>query len=461
MMRFFIALFICIAFAPQAFAAPEVGTTKVLNIQTLKTKSGIEAWLVEDKSVPVISISFSFDGGLIYDPEDKPGVGRLVSILLDEGAGELQSQEFQKQLSNNAISMSFTSGRDAFYGRLKTLKSNKNKAFDLLEQALTKPRFDSEAVERMRAANISDINDDMGSPAWLVARIFNGSLFEGHYYAEPGFGNLSSMSLITRQDLIDFTKAQFARNVLKVSIAGDISKADAQDAIEQIFGNLPEKAEEVEAKDITLAHPGKTIMLPLDTPQTFITVGQKGIRRSDPTWYAASIMNFILGGGDFDARLMKEVREKRGLTYGIYSSLTSMKYTSMVQATLSTSNDKAEEALKVLKEEWAKMAKTGPTETELRNAKAYLTGSLLLELTSTGDIAETMNSIQRDDLGVDYINQYTSLMNAVTLDDVQKAAQTILKPEELTTVMVGQPKNINVDILLDTPPGMDEIVEKK
>lgn len=457
-MRFFIALFICLIFAPAAYAAPD---DKVLNIQTLKTKSGIEGWLVEDKSVPVISISFSFDGGLIYDPEDKPGVGRLVSILLDEGAGELQSQEFQKQLSNNAISMSFTSGRDAFYGRLKTLKVNKKKAFDLLEQALTKPRFDSEAVERMRAANINDINDDMGDPAWLVARIFNGSLFEGHYYAEPGFGNLSSMSQITRQDLVDFTKSQFARNVLKVSIAGDISKADAQDAIEQIFGSLPEKAEEVEAKDVTLAHPGKTIMLPLDTPQTFITVGQKGIRRSDPTWYAASIMNFILGGGDFDARLMKEVREKRGLTYGIYSSLTSMKYTSMVQATLSTSNDKAEEALKVLKEEWAKMAKTGPTETELRNAKAYLTGSLLLELTSTGDIAETMNSIQRDDLGVDYINQYTSLMNAVTLDDVQKAAQTILKPEELTTVLVGQPKNINVDILLDTPPGMDEVAEKK
>lgn len=458
MMRPFIFAFFIITFfcTPAHATAPD----KILNVQKIETPGGIEAWVVEDKTVPVISMNFSFDGGLAYDPEDKPGVGRLVSILLDEGAGEMDSEKFQAQLSDNSIQMGFTAGRDAFYGRLKTLRSRRTLAFDLLRMALNSPRFDDDSIDRMRNANISQIKDDIGDPSWLVARTFNGMVFEGHQYALPGLGTLTSMPEITRDDLLEFTRSQFARNVLKVTVAGDISKEEAAKLIDSVFGTLPEKAEETDVGETTLKYEGKTILLPLDTPQTYISAGETGIRRDDPDWHAAVVMNYILGGSGFDARLMKEIREKRGLTYGVYSSLSSMDHAALLQVNLSSGNDKVEEALKLLRQEWSKMAKNGPTEQEVADAKSYLTGSLLLDLTSTNDISGTLNGFQREKLDFDYINQRNALIEAVTVDDVKRVAARLLKTGSLTTVLVGHPKNIIADIMLDHPPGMTIPKEK-
>ncbi len=428
---------------------------KVLDVRGFKSKDGIEAWLLQDSTVPVIAISFSFEGGLAYDPEDKPGVGRLVSILLDEGAGNLDSQQFQSQLANSAISLSFSAGRDAFYGQLKTLRENKEAAFDLLHLALTAPRFDKDAITRMKNANISQIKDDSGNPEWLVARSFNGMIFEGHAYARPGYGNLASMQSITRDDLVQFTKDQFAKEVLKVAIVGDITEEEAKRALDKIFGTLPVKADPLNTSEAPISYAGKTILLPLDTPQTFISIGQKAISHLDQDWHAAIIMNHILGGGGFGTRLMEEIREKRGLTYGVYSALNSMDHAALIQANMSCGNEKTEEALKILREQWDKFTREGPTEQEVADAKSYLTGSLLLSLTSTGDIADTLNSLQRDNLGINYINDRNSLINAVTAEDVRRVAARILKAEELTTILVGQPKNIKADILLDKPPGME------
>lgn len=449
MIRFILALSVVLFLTSPAAA-------KTLDVQVIKSKSGIEAWLVEDKTVPVISINFSFDGGLVYDPEDKPGVARLVSILLDEGAGEMDSQTFQEKLENNAISLSFSPGRDAFNGQLKTLRDNKDLAFQLLNLALTKPRFDRDAIERMKNANISEIKQNMGDPNWLVARSFNGMLFEGHFYAQPGNGHLDSMSRITRNDLIAYTEDQFARNVLKVSIAGDISKEEAEEALDAIFESLPSTAASFSGDPVELKYPGKTILLPLNTPQTFVIVGEQGLPRTDKDWHAAMVMNYILGGGAFDSRLMKEIREKRGLTYGIYSSVSNMKYVDLIQASMSTSNDKAEEAINILKKEWTQMAETGPTEEEVRDAKDYLTGSLLLELTSTGDISGALNSFQQDGLSHDYINQRNGLIKSISTADVKRAAKRILTIDKLTTILVGQPRNISADVMLDQPPGMRE-----
>jgi zinc protease len=194
-------------------------------------------------------------------------------------------------------------------------------------------------------------------------------------------------------------------------------------------------------------------MLPLDTPQTFVSAGGLGIGHKDRDWHAAVVMNYILGG-DSEGRLMTEIREKRGLTYGAYSSISSMKHAALIQASFSASNEKVEEALRVLKAQWKEMAARGVTARELDEAKSYLTGSLLLQLTSTEDISSTLNSIQRDDLGPDYINTRNAAIEGVTLDDVRRVAARLLKAEDLAVVLVGQPKNINVDILLDKPPGM-------
>lgn len=463
MIRYFIILLFCLglistppAHAETSASARIMPVKKILDVVEIKAPQGAQAWLVQDGNVPVISISFSFEGGLIYDPEDKPGVARLVSILLDEGAGTIKSQDFQKKMSDLAMSMSFTAGRDAFTGELKTLTVNKDQAFDLLHMALTKPRFDEDAILRMKNANIAEIRSNIGDGSWLVARAFNGMIFENHFYAKPGYGDLVSMQTIMRQDLLDYVTAQFGRNVLRISIAGDITKEEAETAIDRIFSDLPEKAEETEAKDITLAYPGKTILLPLDMPQTYIQVAQDGISRKDPDWAAAVVMNYILGGGSFESRLMTEIRVRRGLTYGVYSSLNSMHYTSLLQVAMSSSNENVSEALTILRREWQRMASEGPTPAEVGDAQSYLTGSLLLGLASTDDISGTLNALQQDDLDINYINDQPARINSVTPDDVKRVAARILQADHLTTVLVGKPKDINPDILLDKPPGMRE-----
>lgn len=458
-MRFpsrFYRLILAAAFILLAAAPLRAAHADVLDVQVITTPADIEVWLVEDHTLPVISMNFSFDGGLSLDPEDKPGVAKLVSILLDEGAGDIRSQAFQQQLSNNAISLTFTPGRDAFHGQLKTITANKDTAFNLLSLALTKPRFDNDAIERMKNANTSDIRASLGDPSWLVARSFNGMIFEGHYYGAPGAGHLDSMRKITRRDLQDFTQSQFARSLLRVAIAGDITAAEAAAAVDRIFAALPAQSNIPAPKKAVTAYAGKTVLLPLNTPQTYVSIGMPGISREDKDWHAALVMNYILGGGSFDARLMKEVREKRGLTYGIYTSLVTMKYADLLQTSFSTSNDKAEEALTVIRDEFNRMAKDGPDADEIADAKAYLTGSLALELTSTGDIANALSSMQIDNLPPDYINRRNDMIKAVTAADVKAAARRLLKTEAMTTILVGQPQNINVDILLDKAPGMTD-----
>lgn len=467
MIRFALALCITLtllagpAWAQTAEATPAEKTTgKILDVKAFKDSSGIEVWLVEDHSIPVISVNFSFEGGLANDPENKPGVARLVSILLDEGAGNIRSQDFQARLSDNAIEMTFTAGRDAFYGQMRTLTQNRDMAFDLLSLALSQPRFDPDAIERMKNANVAQIQHDMGDPSWLVARSFNGMLFSGHAYSQPGAGHLASMAAITRQDLVDFAKAQFGRDALKISIAGDITEAEVKRLVEKTFAPLPLQADVAEGSFIQPKYAGKTILYPLDTPQTQISIGGAGIPRADKDWHAAVVMNYILGSGNFDARLMREIREKRGLTYGIYSSLQSMKQSALITAAFATSNEKAEEALSVFREEWKRMAEGGATDAEIADAKAYLTGSLLLELTSTGDIAATLNGLQRDGLDPNYINRRNQELMNVTAADVKRVAARLLKADELTFVLVGKPQGIKPDILLDRPPGMKEPARK-
>ena len=426
-------------------------------VDRIVSDTGIEAWLVEDHSLPIVTMKFAFAGGLIHDPEDKAGLAKLASILLDEGAGDIKSQAFQAQLTNNAIYMSFTPGRDAFMGSLRTTSEHKKLAFELLNLALNKPRFDPDAIGRMKDALAAEIKTNKGDPAWLSARTFNGIVFEGHFYSQPGGGTLSSLSRITRNDLVDFAKSQFAQNLLSIVIVGDITKDEAHAMITQVFGTLPEKSDRPEGKTATQVHAGKTVLLPIDTPQTYIAIAQPGISRTDKDWYTAQVMAYILGGGGFDSRLMREVREKRGLTYGIFSSLLTQDYANVLQTTLSVGNAKTSEALTVIRDEFARMSDTKVSKQELEDAKSYLIGALPLELTTTNDIADVLMSLRLSNLTPDELSVRAKRINAVTAKDIQEMAKRLLDPSLMTTILVGQPEGINVDIMLDRAPGLGDV----
>jgi zinc protease len=449
----FAVLFAFFAPAPAPAAAQEAPR---LNVQRVTSPGGIEAWLVEDHSLPLVTMKFFFRGGLINDPEDKPGVAKLVSVLLDEGAGEMRSQAFQAQLSNHAIGMAFSPGRDAFYGTLRSTSEHKQLGFDLLRMALTRPRFDADAVTRMKNALSADITTNLGDPAWLSARTFNGIVFEGHYYAQPGGGTLSGIAAITRRDLEEFVRSQFTRDALRVVVVGDMTPAETMAMLDGVFGALPAKGHLPQGRNATLAHAGRTVMLPLDTPQTYIALAQPGVPRTDREWYTAQVMTFILGGGSFDARLMREVREKRGLTYGIYSSLLTQQDGQVLQTTLSVGNAKTAEALAVIRDEFKRMADAGVTAEELANAKSYLIGSMPLELTTTSDIADALSGLQLFDLGPQELAERRANIESVTAGDIKTLARRLLDPASMTTILVGQPEGIDVDILLDSAPGLDQ-----
>ncbi len=453
----FVAVLICVVFL---LATPTVvvaaSQTAQLDVQVLNMSGGGQAWLVEDHSLPLVTMKFAFAGGLVNDPEDKLGVAKLVSVLLDEGAGNMKSQDFQAQLSNHAIGLSFTPGRDAFHGALRTTSQHRALAFDLLKGAITAPRFDNDAISRMKNALTAELQNNLGDPAWLSARTFNGVVFEGHYYAHPGGGTVEGLAAVTRRDLQDFVASQFAQDLLRVVIVGDMTKAEAEAMMADVFGSLPAQGRLPEVKPAVLANPGKAVFLPLDTPQTYIAIAQPGVARTAPDWYAAQVMAFILGGGSFDARLMREVREKRGLTYGVYASLLAQQHGAVLQTTLSTANEKAAEAVSVIRDEFARMAAEGVSAEELADAKSYLIGSMPLELTTTGDIADALMSLQLFGLPPDELDRRAEYIRAVTAKDVQTIAQRLLDPAQTTTILVGQPEGIDVDILLDRAPGLGD-----
>lgn len=414
---------------------------KYLDIQNIRSDSGITAWLVEDHSIPVISMTFSFENaGAKNDPEHLQGRAMLASNTMDEGAGELDAQAFQKRLLDESISLSFSASRDHFGGSLKTLTKNKASAFYLLKLALTRPRFDDEAIERMKNANISRIKSSIGNPRWIAARLQNDILFDGHPYALNAGGTISGLEHINAEHLREFHKT-LGKNSLVIGIAGDISAEDAKFMLDNVFGELPD-IENKEPALFDIKHGGQTYIFEKDIPQSVVEIAQDGIRRADADYYAAYVMNFILGESGFGSRLMEEIREKRGLTYGIYSYFREYAETQTLHVSTSTANDTVGEMITLIHQEWENMKAEPVSEEELSSAKSYLIGSLPLSLTSTGSIASILLSLQLDDLPIDYLDKRAEHINAVTAEDILNTAKERLHAKNFTTIIVGQPTGI-------------------
>lgn len=435
--------------------SPLKAEEKMLDIQEITSDGGIKAWLVEDQTLPIISIKFSFKGaGAIRDGQDKQGLARLLSNIMDEGAGDLTSQEFQKSLSDNSISLSFNSGRDNFSGQVKTLSRNKDKAFNLLKLALTKPRFDTEPVERMRLSNITRVKSSMGDPGWIAARIFNDVVFQGHPYALNSGGTLSSLPAITIDDLKAFKKNWLTKDRLMVGATGNINKKELAKILDQIFGDLPATGKQETIKDHKVQNSGKSFYFEQDIPQTMISMVIPSIKRDDPDYYALQVMNYIFGGGGFGSRLMTEIREKRGLTYGIYSGLLSQKHLKGFTISTSTKNESVKEMRTLISQEIKRIIATKVSDQELKDAKSYIVGSMPLSLTSTGKISGILLSLQLKDRPIDHIDTFPDKINAVTAVDIQRVAKRILKFDAFTTVMIGKPENIEGLITVKSLPNV-------
>lgn len=412
-------------------------SAEAVDIQTVTSEGGIKALLVEDHTNPLIAMDFAFQGaGSAQDPEGKAGLANLLSGLLDEGAGDIESAEFQQRLDDLGVSLSFDASRDEFKGSINAITEFSGEAFDLAALALSEPRFDEEPVSRIRGQIATGIRASENDPGELASEAFRETLFPNHPYGEPSEGTIESLDAISASDLDRFVDEKFAKDNLIVGVVGDITPERLKTVLDQVFGDLPETAQLNEVADIEPEF-GERVAIDLAVPQTTIQFALPGVKRDDPEFFAAYLMNHILGGGSFTSRLYEEIREKRGLAYGAGSWLASYEHAAILGASTATRADAAEESIRIIREELTRMAKDGPTEEELAKAKTYVKGSYAVRnLDSSGAIASTLVGIQLDDLGTDYIDKRQDEIDAVTMDQVKAAAQKLLSAEP-TVITVG------------------------
>jgi zinc protease len=409
-----------------------------MNIQEVTSPGGIRAWLVEAHDNPLLALKFSFEGGNSQDAAGKEGVANFLTAMLDEGAGDITSSDFQEQMESLAMRMRYEDGKDAFYGNFETLTENREQSVQLLKLALTKPRFDADAVERIRGQLLANLVYSDRDPEKVAAKEWYAVAFAGHAYARPSQGTAATVKGITRDDLEAYRKRIFARGNLRVTAVGDITAAELGKLLDEVFGELPEKAD-LASVPMTVPVKGTEKWIQMDVPQSVAVFGLPAMPRKDPDFMTAFVLNQLIGGGGFASRLMEEVREKRGLAYSVYSYLQPYKHTSILSGGVATRADAIQQSLDVIRKELKHIADEGPTPDEWENAKKYLIGSYPLRFDTNSKIASQLLGLLEDDFGPDYIDKRNGMIEALTLDDAKRVAKRLLETDNLIVTVVGQP----------------------
>jgi len=428
------------------------GLAHAVEVQRVVSPGGIEAWLVEDHSNPILSVSFTFEGGSAAVPKGKGGLAEMVSGLLDEGAGDIDSKAFQQELADRSIGLSFDAGRDEFSGSLVTLTRERARAFELLRLAMAEPRFDPEPVERIRQQLLVQQARRAQNPNALAWEGLFDLLFGDQRYAWPSVGTAESVGALSVDDLRWYVKNQLVRDRLYIGVAGDITPAELGPLLDEVYGALPKSGQLPTVPPQTVSQAGGTAVIERQQPQSVVAFGQVGVKRDDPDFYAATLINYVLGGGTFSSRLYEEIREKRGLAYSVSTSLAPMDHAGLLVGGVGTANERVAETLEQVRLQWRRLAEEGPTAEELEAAKAYVIGAFPLQLSSTGRIASVLVSMQREHLGLDYIDRRPDLFSAVTLEQARALAKRLLHPDQLKVVVVGQPAG--VEGTLQLPPAL-------
>ncbi len=410
-----------------------------MNIQTIKSPGGIEAWLVEEHSVPLMALRFAFEGGNSQDAAGKEGVANFLTAMMDEGAGDLHSAEFQEKVEELAMRMSFEDSKDTLYGSFETLTINRAKAIELLKLAITKPRFDGDAVDRIRQQLLANLIYSDKDPDKVAAKEWFATAFQGHPYGRPANGTKETVATISHDDLANYHKRNFAKSNLKVVAVGDIDATTLGKLLDDVFGGLPDKADLVPVAKTEPVNAGKQQIIEMNVPQSVAVFGLGAMARKDPDFMTAFVINHILGGGGFSAKLMEEVREKRGLAYSVYSYIQPFQHASILSGSVATKNESMAESLDIIRAELKKMAGNGPTAEDLDSAKKYLTGSYALRFDTNAKIAAQLLGLMQEGFGTDYVDNRNKLVDAVTLDDVKRVSKRLLDSDGLIVTIVGKP----------------------
>ena len=426
-----------VSFMALSLTEPQRAEASV-TVQERTSPGGIGYWLVEDDTIPLVAMRFAFEGaGAVQDPEERPGVANLLSALLDEGAGEYDSLAFQTILEDNAIRLSFDTSHDNFSGELTVVADTVELGTELLALALTEPRFDDDAIERMRAQIVAGLRRDLNDPERIASRLTSQTIFPDHPYANPSDGTLESVPTITRADLVAHHAATLGQDNVRISVVGAIAASDADILVDTAFGGLRAEAELKDVANVTIPT-GLQEQQVQDVAQTVIRFSMPGLERDDDDFLTAFVMNHILGGGTFSSRMFREVRQERGLTYSVFTYLVSRDHAPMMGGGASTRPERAQETLDVMRDVIAQFVAEGPTEEELEAAKDFLIGSYPLRFDSSQKIAQQLVGMQLESIPVSYMAERADLIRAISVDDIRRVAERLLQAPP-TLVIVGQP----------------------
>ncbi|SDE59892.1 M16 family metallopeptidase [Limimaricola pyoseonensis] len=413
-----------------------------IEIEEVTSPGGIEAWLVEDHSIPFTALEIRFMGGTSLDEAGSLGAVNLMTGLIEEGAADMDARAFQAAREDLGASFSFDVGPDTLRVSARMLSENRDEAVDLLRDALVEPRFDDIALERVRGQVQAGLRQDAQNPRRIGNRAFYEMAFEGHPYGRPDKGTDESVAALTREDIVAAHRRALVRDRVYVGAVGDITPDELGALIDELLGDLPE-SEAALPGHVDFGLEGGTTVIDFPTPQSVALFGQPGIERHDDDFFAAYILNHILGGGGFESRLMQEVREKRGLTYGVGTSLVPLENAEFWVGSVASSNASMAQAIEVIRDEWTRIAEGGVTEKELEDAKTFLTGEYPLRFDGNGPIAEILVGMQLTGLPESYVTERNAMVEAVTLEEINRVAAELVEPEKLHFVVVGQPEGLS------------------
>ena len=420
-------------------AAIAASPVDAMDIKRVTNLAGIEAWLVESHANPLIAMRFAFRGGASQDPANKQGLAYFVSGMIDEGAGDLDSVAFQERLQTLALRIDFDAGRDVMLGNVQMLTANNDESFELVRLAMTKPRFDADAVERVRAQIIAGLKFDENDPEEVASLAWDRLAFRDHPYGRPIKGTKASIAAISRDDLQDYVRRVFALDKLVITVVGDIDADTLGRALDHVFGPLPEASSLSRVNDVKPPLGPSREIITMEVPQSVAQFGHRAFSRKDDDFMAAYILNYIIGGGGFSSRLMEEVREKRGLAYSVHSNIFPYQHGAVFVGRVATKNEAVAQSLAVIKSALKRLAEGGPSAEELASAKSYLTGAYALRFESSSSIANQLLWIQIEDLGIDYVDERNELIEQVTLEDIMRVAKRLIEADRLITTIVGKP----------------------
>lgn len=413
---------------------------RALNVRQIFSPGGIAAWLVEDYAVPLLSLNFAFKGGAAQDPEGKAGLATMLASLLDEGAGELDSRGFHEAMDEKAIEIGFSADRDHIGGRLRTLARHADAGAALLALALGAPRFDADAIERVRDQLGANLRHEAKDPSAMAGRAWRTGAFPGHAYGLPTQGTLESLARIGGDDLKAQAKRLVTRGALHIGVVGAVDEKRAGALIDIVFAGLPMDGERTALAPATFAGLGQVELIDLDVPQSTIRFGRPALARDDADYVASLLAAQILGGGPgLTSRLFREVREKRGLAYSVSANVANLDQASFMQGATTTKNERAYESLEVIRAEILDLARNGPSAAELDKAKKYMIGSYPLRFDTSAKIAGQLVQMQLEGYGREWLVERAGRIAAVGEADAKRAAARLFGDGALNVVMVGRP----------------------